>query len=148
VYVGCRVEFEALPPIKRATARSAEAFHTKTPEELYGETTKRVQHAIRFKESERVPFLPFFISFPARYAGVTFQEAMQDLEKRAAAWKKAILHFEPDGYNAFVIVALGLTLDMCYVYRIPVKLLAPTEKLVSFTWHAAPSQPHGRQASP
>jgi len=69
---------------------------SKTPEELYNERIKRMQDAIELREPDRVPFTPFATFFPATYTGITFQEAMYDLDKLEMAVEKVILDFQPD----------------------------------------------------
>ena len=71
----------------------------KTGEELYIERKKRTQDAITLKVPDRVPIWFQDASFfPARYAGMTFREAMYDSDKIFAAYKKTFLDFEPDMY--------------------------------------------------
>lgn len=85
----------------------------KTPEDLYHERKNRVWLAIQLQEPDRIPFLPFQHFFPAKYAGITNEEAMHDYDKLASAWKKAILDFEPDMYsNPFFNIALGNLLEI------------------------------------
>jgi hypothetical protein len=80
----------------------------KTPEEIYNERKNRVWRAIQLKEPDRVPFLPFQHFFPAKYAGITNEEAMHNYDKLASAWQMAIIDFEPDMYsNPFFNIALG-----------------------------------------
>ena len=85
----------------------------KTPEGLFQERTKRVEDAIQLKVPDRVPFLPAFSFFPAKYAGISFEEAMYDYDKLAEVSQKAILDFEPDMYmNPFSQLALGPLLEV------------------------------------
>jgi len=71
----------------------------KTPEELYQEREQRVKDAIQLKVPDRVPIWFQDLSFfPARYAGITFEEAMYDDDKLFAAYSKTITYFEPDMY--------------------------------------------------
>ena len=84
----------------------------KTPGELFQERTKRVEDAIQLKVPDRVPFLPSFQFFPAKYAGISFKEAMYDYDKLGMALKKVILDFQPDMYvNLYGTIALGPTLE-------------------------------------
>ena len=84
----------------------------KMPEVLYEERKKRVMDAVQLKVPDRVPFMPFFNFFHAKYGGITCQEAMYDYDKLATAAKRTITDFEPDMYNnPFVLVALGPTLE-------------------------------------
>ena len=53
----------------------------KTPEELYQEREKRVLDAIALRKPDRVPIAVLFGFFPAKYAGMTVEEAMYDPDK-------------------------------------------------------------------
>jgi uroporphyrinogen-III decarboxylase len=71
----------------------------KSGEELYNERKMRVQDAIQLKVPDRVPIWFQDASFfPAKYAGITFQEAMYDSDKLFAAYEKTFTDFEPDMY--------------------------------------------------
>jgi len=84
----------------------------KTSEELYGEREKRVLDAIALKVPDRVPIVVLFGFFPAKYAGLTVEEAMYDPEKLFDAQLKALLEFAPDMDQApFAIRSLGPTLE-------------------------------------
>ena len=70
-----------------------------TPKELYKERKKRIDDTIQLKVPDRVPIWFQDLSFfPAKYAGITFEEAMYDDNKLFAAYKKTIIDFEPDMY--------------------------------------------------
>ena len=85
----------------------------KTPQELFRERTKRVEDAIQLKVPDRVPFLPFFSFFPAKYAGISFEQAMYDYGKLAEVYKKAIIDFQPDMYtNPYGLISVGPTLEL------------------------------------
>ncbi len=70
-----------------------------TSERLFGERQQRIQDAIALRRPDRVPIwfqdLGFF---PARYAGITYREAMYDSDKLFSAYKKTIMDLEPDMY--------------------------------------------------
>ncbi len=84
----------------------------KTPEELLSERTRRVADAVKLEVPDRVPLMPFFSFFPAKYAGITFEEAMYDYDKLSMAWEKVILDFQPDMYtNPYGLTALGPTFE-------------------------------------
>ncbi len=84
----------------------------KTPEELYQEREKRVNDAIQLKEPDRVPVMSLFGFFPARYAGITFEEAMYDYNKMMKAWMDTTVEFQPDMYeNPFTIRYLGRVME-------------------------------------
>lgn len=86
---------------------------TKTPEELFEERNKRVEDAIQLKQPDRVPLLLFFTFFPAKYAGISCEEAMYNYDKLAEVSQKAIVDFDLDGYmNPFGIVAVGPLMEI------------------------------------
>jgi len=85
----------------------------KKAEELFQERTRRVKDAIQLKVPDRVPFLPAFSFFPAKYAGISCEEAMYDYDRLAEVYKKAIMDFEPDMYmNPFSLIALGPLIEV------------------------------------
>ncbi len=69
---------------------------TKTPEDLYKERLKRIKDAIELREPDRVPFTPTITFYTAKYAGISFQESMYDLDKLEMAIEKLILDIQPD----------------------------------------------------
>ena len=70
---------------------------SKTGKELYEERQKRVQDAISLKVPDRVPvWFQDASFFPAKYAGITFRDAMYDSDKCFAAYKKTFVDFKPD----------------------------------------------------
>lgn len=77
----------------------------------YRMRVERVEAAVRLEVPDRVPFLPLFTFFPVRHAGISYEEAMYDFDKLSEAWKKAILDFEPDMYNAYANIAIGPMLE-------------------------------------
>jgi hypothetical protein len=84
-----------------------------TPEELYKTRTKRIQDAIELKQPDRVPFAPYATFFPAVYAGITFEEAMHDYDKLAAAIRKFMVDFQPDVLSdTFLLLAWAPTLEI------------------------------------
>ena len=85
----------------------------KSPEELYLERFKRVQDAVELREPDRVPFLPHFSFFAARYAGMSCEELMYDYDKLEEAHMKVVLDFQPDMYgNPYPLIALGSLMDV------------------------------------
>ena len=71
----------------------------KTAEELLREREKRVNDAIALEQPDRVPIVCLFGFFPAKCAGMTYQEAMYDYDKTMNAWVKAMTQFAPDMYD-------------------------------------------------
>jgi hypothetical protein len=70
----------------------------------------RINDAIALKKPDRVPIFPTFHLFPARYAGMTYEEAFYDLDGWLAANEKTILDYDPDLYfqPGGAIAAAGL----------------------------------------
>ena len=66
---------------------------SKSSEELYEERTKRVHDAVQLKVPDRVPFVPFFTFFWAKYSGLNCRDAMYDYAGLAKAGKKLINPF-------------------------------------------------------
>ncbi len=69
---------------------------SKSPEELYQERLKRYEDAVALKVPDRVPITIQWGFFPARYAGITFEEYMYDYEKASQAAIKVHEDFQPD----------------------------------------------------
>jgi uroporphyrinogen-III decarboxylase len=85
----------------------------KSPEELYKERIKRVADAIELKTPDRVPFTPFCTFFAAKYAGISFQEAMYDFDKTEKAIEKLTLDLQPDMCpDTFRVLTWAATLDV------------------------------------
>jgi hypothetical protein len=70
----------------------------KTAEQQYMERTKRIEDAIQLKVPDRVPIFLFSGYLPAKYVGMTFEEAHYDSERYLAACKKFTIDFAPDIY--------------------------------------------------
>ena len=74
-------------------------FDSSEVEKLYRERITRFIKVIKLEEPDRVPVMSHFGFFPARYAGITFEEAMYDSDKMMKAWLNATVEFEPDMYE-------------------------------------------------
>jgi len=75
---------------------------SKSAEQLYQERAKRVEDAIHLKVPDRVPVAISFGYFPAKYAGITCQDAFYDPAKWKDAVKTTIAAMEPDVCNLTV----------------------------------------------
>ena len=51
------------------------------------------------KKPDPGPIFPWFHLFPARYAGMTYEEAFYDLDRWLAANEKTVLDYDPDLYT-------------------------------------------------
>jgi len=71
----------------------------KTAEQLYQERIKRVEDAIQLKVPDRVPVAISFGYFPAKYTGITCQDAFYDPAKWKEAAKKTVAAMAPDICN-------------------------------------------------
>ena len=70
---------------------------SKSPEELYKEREKRFNDAVELKEPDRVPIAPLIGGFfPARYGGMTIEEAMWNYDKLAEIAKRMYLDYQWD----------------------------------------------------
>lgn len=85
---------------------------TKDPVELSHARIKRVQDAVQLKIPDRIPFMPSFASFSAKYTGISGQEYIYDFDKILVANKKAIIDFCPDMYSNKPVYAMGPLLDI------------------------------------
>ena len=77
---------------------------------LYQERNRRLLDQVTLKETDRIPFVFGTRFWIAKFAGITFEEQMYDADKAAAAFEKALLWLEPDGYAA-TLNTWGPTLD-------------------------------------
>jgi uroporphyrinogen-III decarboxylase len=85
---------------------------SKTPEELYQEREKRVMDAMALKKPDRVPIMPVFGFFSARYAGITMRETMYDVEKAKAVHRQVLADFAPDmAENPVLMCLVGPVLE-------------------------------------
>lgn len=82
-------------------------------DQLFEQRAKRIEDAISLGQPDRVPFAPFITFFPARYAGVSFEEAMHDYAKLSDAIRLFMADFHPDAFpDTFRILAWGPTLEI------------------------------------
>jgi hypothetical protein len=70
----------------------------KTAAELYREREKRVMDVVQGIKPDRVPVILDFGYMAARYAGMTYQEALYNLDKWVAANRQIVQDFAPDIY--------------------------------------------------
>ncbi len=91
----------------------SEASPVVAPAGLYAQRQKRLMDAIELREPDRLPAILFSHFWVARYAGMSFREAMYDYEGLAAAVRQAVADLEPDGFQpVHVSIALGPTMDI------------------------------------
>lgn len=78
--------------------------------QVYRERLERIEAAISLRESDRVPFVYSTNFWAARLAGITCEEAMYDMDKYAAASKRAIELLQPDAFSP-ISFPLGQALE-------------------------------------
>ena len=84
----------------------------KSAEQLYQEREKRLADVMQVKVPDRVPVICQLGYFPAKYAGITVEEAMYDYDKMMAAGLKTMADLQPDAFdNPFTIRFLGPILE-------------------------------------
>jgi hypothetical protein len=67
--------------------------------DLLQQREKRINDVIALREPDRVPVMCIFGFFPARFAGITFEDSMYDYDKTMQAWIKTMVEFQPDVYD-------------------------------------------------
>ena len=68
------------------------------PQQLYDERVKRVEDALRLEIPDRVPVVLSLGYFPAKYAGITCEDAFYNPTKWKEASIKTVVDFHPDAY--------------------------------------------------
>lgn len=80
---------------------------------VYQAKLKRLEEATALKKPDRVPLAAATLYFPAKYAGISYEDLFYDAEKYAEAAEKFALDFNWDGTSflrSFESVTLGLSL--------------------------------------
>ena len=67
--------------------------------DLYQRKMNRIEDAVQLKKPDRIPVILEFGYFVARYAGITYQDLIYDRAKCTAAYRKAVIDFEPDAFH-------------------------------------------------
>ena len=67
--------------------------------DLLRQREERINDAIELKEPDQVPVMFIFGFFPARVAGITFEDAMYDYDKTMQSWIRVMVEFQPDTYD-------------------------------------------------
>jgi len=86
-------------------------FVSKEAEEAYKKRTKRIADAIQLRKPDRVPFVPMWEYFYARYAKVSCYDVVYNTEIARRATRKTITELEPDAYQAPIFFGVGALLD-------------------------------------
>lgn len=78
--------------------------------DLYKQRLQRIENAIALREPDRTPFVYSTNFWAARLAGITFEEAMYDIDRYVEASKRAIHLLQPDAFSA-ILFPFAQTLD-------------------------------------
>jgi len=72
-------------------------------EKAYHERVTRIKDAMQLRVPDRVPVIPYIGNFPARYAGMTIQEAMYDADRACRASEQFTFDFAPDAHRGSAV---------------------------------------------
>jgi len=86
-------------------------FVSKEAEEAYKKRTRRIANAIQLKKPDRVPFVPMWEYFYARYSNVSCYDVLYNTEIARWATRKTITELAPDAYQAPIFYGVGPILD-------------------------------------
>jgi len=87
----------------------------KSPEELLSERRDRFEKALRGLRPDRVPFLPLFHYFPARYVGLSYAEYSLDYQKFSEAVLRVYQDFDFDAVG-LALPGAGMTLPLNIIF--------------------------------
>lgn len=89
------------------------AFVNADTEARYKTRITLIKDAIQMQKApRRIPVCPSAGHFPIAYGGISWQEAMYDYEKLAAAWLKYHLDFDPDACSSPMNIPTGKALEI------------------------------------
>ena len=77
---------------------------------LYNERLQRIEDAVALREPDRVPFIYSSIFWSAKYAGITFQDAMYDIDKYVDATRQVVELLRPDAFST-LLFPFGVTVE-------------------------------------
>lgn len=78
--------------------------------ELYQKRWQRIEDAVSLREPDQVPFVYFSTFWATRLGGITYEEAMYDVDKYTDITKKAIELLQPDTFSP-LLFAFGQTME-------------------------------------
>jgi len=85
---------------------------TKSTQELYQEGKKRIQDVIELKVPDRIPVMPLDSGWFVKYSGISWQEAMYDVEKLIAAKRKMVIETGFDSFIVPMVFSPGTSYDL------------------------------------
>ena len=67
-----------------------------SPTDLFEQRQKRINDAVALREPDQIPVMFIFGFFPARFTGISFEDAMYDYDKTMDSWIRTMVEFQPD----------------------------------------------------
>ncbi len=86
-------------------------FPNNKVDQEYRERTRRIADAILLKKPDRIPLIPMWEFFYAKYAGYTCEEMMYDVKKAEDAVLRTVTELRPDGFQGPIFFMTGPVLD-------------------------------------
>ncbi len=80
-------------------------FISEEAREAYQQRSQRIQDASELKVPDRVPVIESYQYFPARYAGITVKECINDFDAYQKAYLKTLADFPTDTADAGIGLA-------------------------------------------
>lgn len=77
---------------------------------LYNQRLQRIEDAVALLETDRVPFVYSSNFWSATYAGITFQEAMYDIDRYVDATRQVVELLQPDAFST-LLFPFGVALE-------------------------------------
>lgn len=79
-------------------------------QELYHERLQRIEDAVALRVTDRVPFIYSSNFWSARYAGISFRDAMYDIDGYTEATRQVVELLQPDAFSV-LLFPLGVAVE-------------------------------------
>jgi hypothetical protein len=86
-------------------------FPSEDAGKAYRERTRRIADAVLLKKPDRIPLMPMWEFFYAKYAGYTCEEVMYDAAKAEDSVVKTVTDLQPDGFQGPIFFMTGPVLE-------------------------------------
>jgi hypothetical protein len=86
-------------------------FPAREFEVAYRERTRRITDAILLRKPDRIPLMPMWEFFYAKYAGYSCEDVMYDEQKAGDSVMKTVTELEPDGFEPPIFLMTGPILE-------------------------------------
>ncbi len=87
------------------------SFPAKEFEVAYRERTRRIADTILLKKPDRIPLMPMWEFFYAKYAGYSCEDVMYDQQKAEDSVIKTVTELQPDGFESPIFLMTGPILE-------------------------------------